>query len=78
MFDEFLQKHGTARGEPFLPFDLGADYRLYVDGKPRFDGVRDFLGHAELTYPKEIRTILPRPKQLPRSETARTPWSAGS
>jgi phosphoglycolate phosphatase-like HAD superfamily hydrolase len=31
------------RGEAFLPFDLATDYRLYVDGKPRFDGVRDFL-----------------------------------
>lgn len=25
------------------PFDLDADYARYVDGKPRYDGVRDFL-----------------------------------
>jgi beta-phosphoglucomutase family hydrolase len=43
MFDEYLQKRATQRGEAFLPFDLATDYRLYVDGKPRFDGVRDFL-----------------------------------
>lgn len=43
MFDEYLQKRARQRGEAFRPFDLSADYRLYVDGKPRFDGVRDFL-----------------------------------
>jgi beta-phosphoglucomutase family hydrolase len=43
MFDEYLQKRATQEGESFRPFDLAADYRLYVDGKPRFDGVRDFL-----------------------------------
>ncbi len=43
MFDEYLQKRATQRGEAFQPFDLASDYRLYVDGKLRFDGVRDFL-----------------------------------
>ena len=43
MFNEYLQKRAAERGEPFRPFDLTTDYRLYVDGKPRFDGVRDFL-----------------------------------
>ena len=43
MFDEYLQKRASHRGEAFCPFDLAADYRFYVDGKPRFDGVRDFL-----------------------------------
>jgi beta-phosphoglucomutase family hydrolase len=37
MFDEFLE----GRGE--RPFDLVHDYDEYVDGKPRLDGVRDFL-----------------------------------
>jgi beta-phosphoglucomutase family hydrolase len=37
MFDEFL----TGRGE--RPFDVVHDYDEYVDGKPRLDGVRDFL-----------------------------------
>ena len=43
MFDEYLQKRARQRGEAFLPFDIATDYRLYVDGKPRFAGVRDFL-----------------------------------
>ena len=37
MFDAFLSE----RGEP--PFALPGDYDEYVDGKPRFDGVRSFL-----------------------------------
>jgi beta-phosphoglucomutase family hydrolase len=36
-FDAFLE----TRGEK--PFDLVSDYDEYVDGKPRLDGVRDFL-----------------------------------
>ena len=54
MFDEYLQNRARNRGEAFRPFDLATDYRLYVDGKPRFDGVRDFLARAVSTSPKAI------------------------
>jgi beta-phosphoglucomutase family hydrolase len=53
MFDEYLQKRAEERGEAFRPFDLAADYRLYVDGKPRFDGVRDFLTSRGIKLPEE-------------------------
>ena len=43
MFDEYLQKRARQRSEAFHPFEIATDYRLYVDGKPRYDGVRDFL-----------------------------------
>lgn len=52
MFDEYLQKRAMQRGEAFLPFDLATDYRLYVDGKPRFDGVRDFLTSRGIQLPE--------------------------
>jgi HAD superfamily hydrolase (TIGR01509 family) len=52
MFDEYLQKRATQRGEAFRPFDLATDYRVYVDGKPRFDGVRDFLGSRGIQLPE--------------------------
>jgi len=42
-FDTFLREHSEQTGEPFRPFDPGDDYNTYVDGKPRADGVRDFL-----------------------------------
>lgn len=52
MFDEYLQKRSRQRGEAFRPFDLASDYRLYVDGKPRFDGVRDFLSSRKIQLPE--------------------------
>jgi beta-phosphoglucomutase family hydrolase len=52
MFDEYLQKRATQRGETFRPFDIAMDYRLYVDGKPRFDGVRDFLTSRLIQLPE--------------------------
>lgn len=52
MFDEYLQKRANERGEAFRPFDLTADYQLYVDGKPRFDGVRDFLRSRGIQLPE--------------------------
>ena len=44
MFGAYLQKRAAERGEPFRPFDLATGYRLYVDGKPRFDGVQPACG----------------------------------
>jgi beta-phosphoglucomutase family hydrolase len=52
MFDDYLQKRAAQRGEAFHPFDLDVDYRLYVDGKPRFDGVRDFLNARGIQLPE--------------------------
>ena len=52
MFDAYLQKRAVERGEPFRPFDIATDYRLYVDGKPRFDGVRDFLTSRGIQLPE--------------------------
>lgn len=43
MFDDFLATYAPGRGIPFQPFDIDGDYRVYVDGKPRDDGVRSFL-----------------------------------
>jgi beta-phosphoglucomutase-like phosphatase (HAD superfamily) len=63
MFDEYLQKRATQTGETFRPFDLAADYRLYVDGKPRFDGVRDFLTSRGIQLPEGS------PHDPPQAET---------
>ena len=52
MFDEYLQKRATETGEAFRPFDPVEDYRLHVDGKPRFDGVRDFLRSRGIQLPE--------------------------
>src|SRR6266436_5572182 len=60
MFDEYLQKRATQRGEVFRPFDPAVDYRLYVDGKPRFDGVRDFLTSRDVQLPEGSTDDLPQ------------------
>lgn len=44
LFDEYLRRRAQREARPFRPFDADSDYRLYVDGKPRYDGVRSFLG----------------------------------
>jgi beta-phosphoglucomutase family hydrolase len=52
MFDEYLQNRASERGEAIRPFDLATDYRLYLDGKPRYDGVRDFLASRGIKLPE--------------------------
>jgi len=42
VFDEVLDDWTRRTGQPQAPFDE-ADYLAHVDGKPRYDGVRDFL-----------------------------------
>jgi beta-phosphoglucomutase family hydrolase len=48
MFDAFLAR----RPEPQAPFDAAQDYNRYVDGKPRADGVRDFLTSRGIELPE--------------------------
>jgi beta-phosphoglucomutase family hydrolase len=43
MFDDYLRKRARRTGEAFVPFDPIREYDQYVDGKPRYDGVRAFL-----------------------------------
>lgn len=50
-FDDFLRRHADATGRSFEPFDIKADYLRYVDGKPRYDGVRDFLASRGIDLP---------------------------
>lgn len=41
-FDSFLRERARDTRDPFVPFEA-ADYERYVDGRPRYDGVRAFL-----------------------------------
>lgn len=51
-FDEFLRTRAEASGEEFVPFDPKRDYQDHVDGKPRADGVRDFLASRDIDLPE--------------------------
>ncbi|QMU73841.1 HAD family phosphatase [Streptacidiphilus sp. P02-A3a] len=49
MFDDFLRRRD---GADFRPFDPVADYDAYVDGRPRAEGVRSFLGARGIDLPE--------------------------
>jgi beta-phosphoglucomutase family hydrolase len=50
-FDEYLRARAARTGEPFVPFDEIGDYDRYVDGRPRYEGVRAFLGSRGIELP---------------------------
>jgi alpha,alpha-trehalase len=52
MFDEFLSAHAESTGIPFQPFDIEDDYKPYVDGRPRYDGVATFLKSRGIDLPR--------------------------
>ena len=51
LFDEFLRSR-VGPHDAFEPFDVDADYLRYVDGKPRYDGVRSFLASRDIVLPE--------------------------
>ncbi len=52
MFDDYLRARAARTGEAFVAFDPVADYDEYVDGKPRYDGVRSFLDARGIELPE--------------------------
>lgn len=50
LFDGFLSGRPDAAGEDHSPF-THADYLHHVDGKPRYDGVSDFLAARGISLP---------------------------
>jgi trehalose-phosphatase len=52
MFDDFLARRSEREGEDHGPFNVETDYVRYVDGKPRFDGVRSFLKSRGIELPE--------------------------
>jgi beta-phosphoglucomutase family hydrolase len=51
-FDDYLRRRASSSGEAFVPFDPVRDYDEYVDGKPRYDGVRSFLASRGIELPE--------------------------
>src|SRR6266540_4141528 len=63
MFDAFLRARAARTGEQFVPFNAVKDYDEYVDGKPRYDGVRSFLASRGIALPEGD------PSDPPKAET---------
>lgn len=49
MFDAFLEKQ---QGKGYKPLSIEQDYKGYIDGKPRFDGIRSFLKSRNIVLPE--------------------------
>lgn len=63
MFNDYLRERSSSTGAPFMPF-TDNDYTEYVDGKPRYDGVRSFLASRGIVLdwgsrddPSEAETV---------------------
>lgn len=63
LFDSFLLKREGLDERARRPFDVRADYLAYVDGKPRYAGVRGFLASRHIELPEG------RPEDPPEAET---------
>ena len=59
MFDAFLAARTPRADERLDPFDADHDYHEHVDGKPRYDGVRDFLRSRGIELPEGARDSSP-------------------
>ena len=51
LFDQFLTQWAADTGAAFVAFDIDTDYRRYVDGKSRDDGVVAFLASRGIALP---------------------------
>jgi len=50
-FDEYLRKKFKKTKRDFKPFTYEGDYLPYVDGKPRYMGVKSFLDSRDIVIP---------------------------
>ena len=63
LFDAYLKQRPVQEGEDLRPFDSDRDYRRYVDGRPRYQGVKHFLAARHIDLP------MGTPDDPPDSET---------
>lgn len=52
VFDDFLQQHAQRAQWTFIRFDRDADYRAFLDGRPRLEGVKAFLASRGIRLPE--------------------------
>jgi len=64
VFDDLLLRNAERTGWRFVPFDPAVDYRAYVDGRSRLEGVHAFLASRGIRLPEG------RPEDSARVDTA--------
>lgn len=52
VFDDFLLRVAQQTDRQFVPFDPDADYRAYLDSRPRLDGIHAFLRSRGIRVPE--------------------------
>ena len=52
VFDDLLLRLSETTGWHFIPFDRDADYRNYIEGRPRLEGVHTFLASRGIQLPE--------------------------
>lgn len=52
VLDDFLERLNDETGWRFAPFDPDADYRAYLDGRPRLEGLHAFLRSRGIRLPE--------------------------
>jgi len=52
VFDELLLRLSETTGWHFIPFDATSDYRNFIDGRPRLEGVHSFLTSRGIQLPE--------------------------
>ena len=52
VLDEFLLRSTANTGWQFIPFDRAADYRTYLDGRSRLEGIHAFLESRGIRLPE--------------------------
>jgi alpha,alpha-trehalose phosphorylase len=69
-FDTFLTRWDEEHGTTTTPFSIADDYTVSVDGKPREDGVRDFLRTRGIVLPEGADVTHPAGPKLHRLQAA--------
>lgn len=52
VFDDFLVQHAQRAQWSFIPFDPVGDYREYLEGRPRLEGIHAFLASRGISVPE--------------------------
>ena len=52
VLDEFLLRSTSRTGWHFIPFDADADYRTYIEGRSRLEGIHAFLDSRGIRLPE--------------------------
>ena len=52
VLDELLLRSTASTGWQFIPFDRDADYRTYIEGRSRLEGIHSFLDSRGIRLPE--------------------------